>query len=340
MKYVFIDTNIFIYCTLLMKRGHNPTALNRLREIIEQNEARLLLPEMVELEYEGQIEHVHQDVRKEINSLAKTIQSVSVPDFLKDDKKKLEKITEDMQKTREENKSHAQKEILKIFNHQNVVRIPLNNEILINGIRRVSLGKKPSKHQPCIECGGLRHPIDNDSIIIESLIFQLNHLKIDKPDILYFCSDNRKDFAYFNKEVNNHQLHEEIDNDLPITTRYFHSLETLLKVEFKKKVKERELEEPKEFFRKTYTAAMSWRQAMEPYIKSAQTLKEAMESQVRLAQTLKEAMEPYIRFQEGAAQTLKDSQAFFYGISTEEQEKDSDTKEGENSNNDKEGFKS
>ncbi|TYC06594.1 MAG: hypothetical protein FXF54_00240 [Kosmotoga sp.] len=52
MKYIFIDTNNFLYCSLQTKEKHTPDTLIKLKEILNGNEkVILLLPEVIELEY-------------------------------------------------------------------------------------------------------------------------------------------------------------------------------------------------------------------------------------------------------------------------------------------------
>jgi hypothetical protein len=50
VKYVFLDSNIYITCAALRRRGHNPSLLGRLVRHAKNNGAILLVPEVVDAE--------------------------------------------------------------------------------------------------------------------------------------------------------------------------------------------------------------------------------------------------------------------------------------------------
>ena len=51
MKYLFIDTNNFIACALLIKPKHSPKTIKKLSELLDSNKIKLILPEVVKIEF-------------------------------------------------------------------------------------------------------------------------------------------------------------------------------------------------------------------------------------------------------------------------------------------------
>lgn len=52
MKYVFLDTCVIVDCAFTRKEKSNPKLLERLMERLRENDVKLLLPEVVQLELE------------------------------------------------------------------------------------------------------------------------------------------------------------------------------------------------------------------------------------------------------------------------------------------------
>lgn len=52
MKYIFIDTNIYIYCALITKGNYTTQTIDALNKAINTKETKLLMPEIIKLEFE------------------------------------------------------------------------------------------------------------------------------------------------------------------------------------------------------------------------------------------------------------------------------------------------
>ncbi|MDP2232955.1 MAG: hypothetical protein Q8K89_04915 [Actinomycetota bacterium] len=51
MKYLFIDTNIYLFCSFGTLDNYEPELLGRIRGLLDQPDVCLVVPEVVELEY-------------------------------------------------------------------------------------------------------------------------------------------------------------------------------------------------------------------------------------------------------------------------------------------------
>lgn len=87
MKYIFLDTNSYIYCSFLTKSDYTPETLEKLRKILNENDdVELLIPEVVELEFYKIMDERYDEINRDVNKLMKDINEI-IPDYLKNEKK-------------------------------------------------------------------------------------------------------------------------------------------------------------------------------------------------------------------------------------------------------------
>lgn len=244
MIYLFADTNIFIYCALITKGNYTTQTIDNLYKVINQKNVRLIVPEIIKLEFNNKAKSIFKnDVSNNINRVKKEIQNISFPEYLGEEKHMIENNIDSLLKEREENLKRVNSKMLNdILKNKNTILLELNNDIFIKAYKRALEGKKPHKGSFCNYCYNLEQPINADCIIIESLIEYFKD-KDASNDELIFCSNNTKDFASFDENKKQHFLHEDIQKELNIKTKYYHNLPDLLQVEFDSNIDEDEVEQ-------------------------------------------------------------------------------------------------
>ena len=247
MKYIFIDTNIYIYCALITKGNYTTQTIDALNRAINTKQTKLLMPEIIKLEFEKKANNIlENDVISNINKVKKEIQNISFPEYLGEEKSQIEKKIDKLLQERIENLKRVSNKIIKdIEENQNTILIDLTSEIFLKAYKRALRGDKPYSGQICNNCGNMEYPINADCIIIESLINYLKNTKISENDELIFCSNNTRDFAEFNQEEKIHYLHKDIKKDINLNVKYYNNLPELLKKEFESKIDNIEITEIK-----------------------------------------------------------------------------------------------
>jgi hypothetical protein len=236
MKYIFIDTNNYISCALMLKEKHCPETIDELSEVLSSKKVILLLPEIVEIEFFRKIDLIYREIENAVNELVKILKE-KFPSYLNKDKGDFIRSAEDILKNRKAAKTRAISKIKSLFENSYVIRIPLNSEIFINAFRRASAGKKPYKGKE------RNNIIDNDCIIFESINFKLREFK--EKTHLIFCSDNTEDFAENNVKMKSPQLSKDLIDDLPNGTSiiYYRHFANAIKVEFSANIPKTNLKE-------------------------------------------------------------------------------------------------
>ena len=229
MKYVFIDTNIFLSCAFLEKKGYTVQQIEKLSQLINSNAIKLLFPEIVEIELERKTKEQLITIKSQVENLKNTVNK-SFPGSLLTDKNNLLKEIDGMFKKREVSSHEASKKLNKIFKSENVFKIPLNQEIFFNAYKRVLKGLKPSKAER-------NFIIDHDCLIIESINNSILKSGIKE---LIFCSANVNDFALKKYTQNKFVIDPELVPPLPKETRFYNHLPEMFDTEFSVKISEDE----------------------------------------------------------------------------------------------------
>jgi RNA polymerase sigma factor (sigma-70 family) len=219
MRYLVIDTNIWVRVISQGKPGCEIAHLEDLHNFLEESKVILLLPEVVQLEigknwrsFTDKVEIEIGKMEKELDSFLKKpfwseIQDVqkSLRDFLADQKaKKITAATERYEKVRS------------LLASPKIVLLPFTQEINFRGRKRLMAGKMPKPEN-------LAH---SDACILESLAeFFLNVGRADTIE-LCFCSENVGDFGLAAKE--RHIIHPLHKDDLPAATEYCISLQQVI----------------------------------------------------------------------------------------------------------------
>lgn len=229
MKYAFIDTNLFLSCAFLEKKGYTVQQIDKLSQLINSNSIKLLLPEIVEIELERKTKEQLITIKSQIENLKNTVDK-SFPGSLLTDKNNLLKEIDRMFKKREVSSHSVSKKLNEIFKSENVIKIPLGQEIFFNAYKRVLKGLKPSKAER-------NFIIDHDCLIVESINYPILELRIKE---LIFCSANVNDFALKKDTKNKFVINPELVPPLPKETRFYSHLPEMFDIEFTVKISEDE----------------------------------------------------------------------------------------------------
>lgn len=233
MKFILIDTNIYIYCALLMKERHDLDVIVKLTDLLKRGKAKLLLPEVIEIEYFRKQDEIINQIKEAIKSLKNQITEIKFPSYLSTDKQDILRKFDQVIEKRERNKSMVSDKLRTLFESENITHIPLTSDILLNAYKRALKGNKPFNNK------NPTHLLNADYVIIESLLTFFDNVK--RKDNLLFCSDNIMDFATFDKEKNVHIIHPEIAKDFQCEIILHRSLHELIEKEFRVVVDKEEI---------------------------------------------------------------------------------------------------
>lgn len=278
MKYIFIDTNIYIYCALITKGNYTTQTIDALNKAINTSNTKLLMPEIIKLEFEKKAKSIFEnEVSNNINKLKKEIQNISFPDYLGAEKSKIEKNIDNLLEKRRTNLKRVSDSIIKdIEENKNTIVLNLTNEIFLKSYKRAMKGEKPYNGKICSQCGNMEYVINADCIIIESIIDYFNNIKINKDDELIFCSNNTKDFAMFNEVTKKHELHEDIKKQIELKVKYYNNLPDLLKEEFESEIDNIEIKEIKNIETESIVTNVISSLGIPAHVKGYQYLREAI----------------------------------------------------------------
>lgn len=277
-KYIFVDTQIWIYCCLSSQKGEDKKILQTLKRKLDNNEIILILPETVAIEFQrrakAEIEYFIQVLEKQEKEFSLSL----YPTYEGRIKKHINNIKDEVQNDFKD----AKVEVDGIFQHKNTVKTQITATILVEAHKRSLKGLKPYSHShqgKTILASG----VQSDCLILEEI---RNYLK-DKTDyILYFCSNNTKDFA---DVTDNSKIHTDIKQDF-LKVEFYSKLFKLINFLFKTDIKETKL--PNVF-----------REAYEGYLQNVQnTTTSITSSMVQPLITASEALAGTITNLQSAAQ--------------------------------------
>jgi len=273
--YIFLDTNIYIRHLMQGK----PETLQELTQLVDSDQALLLLPQVVVLE----LDKFRRHLKTKLDLAFKTIADGTgikwtggkVLNYVKDVPALLLQALDEHKRQWDENKRQWLKQrkkdtyataerhyqqIESLFRSQSVVTIPLTPTILFRGKQRLMAGKMPYlDDEPNRE---------NDACIVESL--HAHFETAGKDGALYFCSENVKDFGHGDKA--SAFLDRAIKEGLPAHSPFFTELAALIaSVKTPTAIKEPTSEEEQKIIEKEQkeaieqlAAAEQWAQTLAP----------------------------------------------------------------------------
>jgi hypothetical protein len=230
--YIFLDTNIWVYCCLASQENFDHSALVKIKKALDNDKFLLLVPQTVEAELNARLDEHLKTLRTKLHEAAgKLLFLDAYPTY----RKKIQEELEHLIKEANDNFAKSKKEIDGIFSHKNTVKLKLSGDILVAAHLRCLSRKRPfritkSKYSEEELAASRITDIQNDAVIVEELKSYLSDTKDYKLYIANWDGD------YIDSQTG--KLHEDIVGDF-LNAELFTDLQQLLKL-FKVQVPQKE----------------------------------------------------------------------------------------------------
>lgn len=250
MRYVMMDTNILLDMIIDRRKNVSVDLVESFIKLLNYNEIKLIIPEIVMHETNKHIEEQLDLVGKKIFNVKKSIQDMcgingcKVEEFnIEDEKKtlslKINELYEKYKSNKREYLINIKLTIQNIFNHDNCIIVQDTEQLRNLCIRRRIYKRAPFHYE--------KKESYADGLITETLIhcWEDNDIILQDEDDIIFVTGNTEDFS----ETNNKDiLHEDIREDLKEVgllekVRYITLFSKLIGVELKQEVNNANLEE-------------------------------------------------------------------------------------------------
>lgn len=242
MKYLMLDTQIYIDLMLSRKADNKPDTYKNLEKLLSYNRIRLIVPEIVKTEVFRHLENevkrignILKKIKNEIHNELYWINSIKEIEIFNDKldsvKKGINELSEEFKKKEMKYVSEIDGMIRELFNQPSVILIEENQNVLFKALKRKVYKKMPFHYNNDKDSLA-------DAVIIETLINIKDFIKLKREDEVYFISDNPKDFSDKN---NKESFHIDIQNDLikmgiDSQVKYSNFLYKTLKTSFSKEI--------------------------------------------------------------------------------------------------------
>ncbi len=211
MKYLVVDTNIWVRVVSQGKPGCEIAHLDDLRVLIEAPSLTLLLPEVVQLELAKNWRSFNENVAVQIGKLEKELDPLLRKPFwteIEDVQRSLREFLAAQKERKVAAATVRYQKVQDLLTSPKVVLLPFTAEINFRGRKRLIAGRMPRSEN-------MAH---SDACIVESLSQFFSELGQKDQHDLCFCSENVADFGLPAKE--RHIIHPLHKDDLPAATEY------------------------------------------------------------------------------------------------------------------------
>jgi len=181
--YLFIDTNIFVQICIQEKEGDTIKDLKKISQLLEEKKITLLMPEVVELEINAQVDKKFSQIDRDLGSIREHISNSSLNRKIKKD---IGDKIGDVVRERKDNSIDVKENINLILGNSQTIKIPMTFNHMVDSYKRFLLNIKPYKN-------GQNGEIQPDCMIIEALQDYLNNKNSQYK--LYICTQNADDFC-------------------------------------------------------------------------------------------------------------------------------------------------
>lgn len=261
MKYLILDTNIYLDMVVSRNRSHKSDSYNQMQTLLDYGEIQLIVPAVVINEIKRNLDDEVKSIYIKLGKVKKDIKELywinkieELDAFnisIKNISKNIEQLLSDFDTEKYISNAHSLFD--KLFEHENVIILKESPNVLLNATKR-----KLYKNRPYHD-----NKKDKDSfadaVIIETLINIKDYQEVIDftfEDQLYFVSRNTKDFSHQETKTLLHKdLVESLElNNLKDRFNYrIHFTKTLLE-DFKEEIENAGLSEElnelrKEFYR-------------------------------------------------------------------------------------------
>ncbi|EJR94339.1 PIN domain-containing protein [Bacillus mycoides] len=214
MKYLMLDTNIYIDMLVARYQAHKPESYRHLMKLLNHGEVRLIVPNIVKTEVFrhldneiGKIGNTIKGIKSKINSLYWINHIEEIEQFnqkLKPVKNGINDITHGFEQNQSIYIKNAMDLFDKLFQHEHTLIVDETEELVFKASQRQIHKLRPFHY-------GKDKDSMADSIIIETLINIQDLISFNNDDQVYFISRNTEDFS---EQGDKNQLHKDIDLSL------------------------------------------------------------------------------------------------------------------------------
>lgn len=219
MKYLLIDTNIWVRIISQGKPGCEIKYLDDLHALVEASNVILLVPEVVQLELKKKWRSFNEEVEIVIGKLENELDAILKKKFwteIEDIQQSLRTFLMEQKAKKVSMASERYEKVQNILSSNKISVLPFTQEIYFRGKKRLMEGRMPKPDNRA----------HSDACILESLADYFSNISQKDEHELCFCSENVADFGLAAKE--RHIIHPLHKDDLPAATEYCISLEQVI----------------------------------------------------------------------------------------------------------------
>lgn len=234
MKYLLLDTNIYLDMVISRTETSPPEAIKRLDNLLRWETASLIVPEIVIQETRRYISKLVNEIDHNVSNIIKQLED----SYWINTESELPKYKEVVRETTKSLKEYKHRLDNKKENYIKGINIKINrlfdkaiviktdNDLISEVVKR-KIHKKCPLHT--------NKQSEQDALIIETLVNIKRYISIEPGDEIYFITKNYKDFSKSKNE--RETFHDDIQNDiidagLSETIRYRNLLFKTLKDDF------------------------------------------------------------------------------------------------------------
>lgn len=248
MRYVMMDTNIFI--DMIIDRKHNVSGklVESFIKLLDFDEIKLIVPAIVVHEtnkhLEEQLAEVGKKIKTAINSLEDIygingyeIDGLEIKEYKSNSRQQLTELYMKYESNKADYLRGIKATIKKIFEHPNCVIVADTEQLRSLCLQRRIYKRAPFHYE--------KKESYADGLIVETLVHLLDYITLGENDTITFVTGNTSDFSKRNQKK---ELHEDICEDLKKTgldekVKYITSFGELIGAELKQEVNNANLKE-------------------------------------------------------------------------------------------------
>ncbi|MEK5440102.1 MULTISPECIES: PIN domain-containing protein [Paenibacillus] len=216
MKYLLLDTNIYIDMIVSRNKSHSADSYELLKMLLDHDKVKILLPAIIETEIKRHIAGEVKKVGKLVQEARKSISNVYWINHVEEITKYNEKIrplkqalgnmVDEFGRNEEGYINDATQKITGLMQYRNVIRVEENRDLLLN-VQRKKLYKQCPFHIEGKESWA-------DAMILETLINIRDFVTINDEDQIYFITRNHEDFSQGTEKTEKELIHPHIEEGL------------------------------------------------------------------------------------------------------------------------------
>lgn len=248
MRYVMIDTNIFI--DMIIDRKHNVSGklVESFIKLLDFDEIKLIVPTIVVYETNKHLEEQLAEVGKKIKTAIKSLEDIygingyeidglEIKEYKSNSIKQLTELYTKYESNKADYLRGIKATIKRIFEHPNCISVADTEQLRSLCLQRRIYKRAPFHHE--------KKESYADGLIVETLVHLLDHITLEESDTITFVTGNTSDFS---KPAQKKELHEDICEDLRKTgldekVKYITSFGELIGAELKQEVNNANLKE-------------------------------------------------------------------------------------------------